>query len=163
MTSIDDALEAGSAGTSRREFAAEPGRRLAVLTCMDARLDPLRDLGLAVGDAHVIRNAGGRATDDALRSLLLSWHALGTREVLVVHHTSCGVLVEDEAALRSQLAELTGASLDGVDLHTFSDEDQAVRDDVARIRSSPFAPDGLTVRGAIHDLDAGEVREVSGP
>lgn len=124
---------------------------------MDARLDPLRDLGLDVGDAHVIRNAGGRVTPDVLRSLLISWHVLGTREVLVVHHTGCGLHVENEGILRKRLVEQTGVSLDGIDLYTFSEPAQAVRADVARIRNSRFAPAGLTVRGAIHDVDAGVI------
>ena len=162
MTSIDHALSAGAAAPDPRgHLVAPPSRRIAILTCMDARLDPLHDLGFTVGEAHVIRNAGGRATDDALRSLVLSWHELGTREVLVVHHSACGARVEDEAALRERLEGATGASVDGVDLHTFADDEQAVRDDVERIRSSPFAPEGLTVRGAIHDLEAGVVREVA--
>lgn len=164
MTSIDDALNASAAAPDPRgHLVAPPSRRLAVLTCMDARLDPVHDLGLEVGEAHVIRNAGGRATEDALRSLVLSWHELGTREVLVVHHSRCGARVEDEAELRERLEEATGSSLEGVELHTFSDDEQAVRDDVQRIRSSPLAPEGLLVRGAIHDLDAGVVREVDGP
>lgn len=161
MSATDDALHASATTPDPRgHLVAPPARRLAVLTCMDARLDPLRDLGIEIGGAHVIRNAGGRATDDALRSLVLSWHTLGTREVLVVHHTGCGARVADEAALRRDLEQVTGASLEDVDLHTFADDEQAVRDDVDRIRRSPFAPAGLTVRGAIHDLDAGVVREV---
>ena len=162
MDTIDDALTASAANPDPRgHLVAPPSRRIAVLTCMDARLDPLSDLGLAVGEAHVLRNAGGRATDDALRSLVLSWHELGTREVLVVHHSSCGARVDDEEALRDRLEQATGASLDGMELHTFSDDEKAVRDDVERIRSSPFAPEGLVVRGAIHDLEAGVVREVT--
>ncbi|MDX1657460.1 MAG: carbonic anhydrase [Nitriliruptorales bacterium] len=160
MTAIDDCLEA-AAPEQRGHFDAPPTRQLAVLTCMDARLDPLRDLGIELGEAHVIRNAGGRATDDALRSLLLSWHTLGTREVLIVHHTTCGVRTDDEDALRSRLEETTGASLDDVILHTFDDDEQAVRDDVATITSSPFAPPDLVVRGALHDLAAGEIREIA--
>lgn len=161
MTALDDALSAGASVEERANLAAPPSRHIAILTCMDARLDPLRDLGLGIGDAHVIRNAGGRATGDALRSLLLSWHALGTREVLVVHHTTCGVRTDDETELRRRLEEATGADLGEVALHTFSDDEAAVRDDVRRIREAPFAPDGLVVRGAIHDLAAGEVREVA--
>lgn len=122
---------------------------------MDARLDPLRDFDLDIGDAHVIRNAGGRATQDALRSLLLSWHALATRQVLVIHHTGCGVHVENEAILRERLVQQTGVSLEDVDLHTYSEPSEAVRSDIARIRSSPFAPEGLDVRGAILDVDTG--------
>lgn len=160
MTTIDDVLAAANDLDARTGLAAEPASRVAVLTCMDARLDPLHDLGLTLGDAHVIRNAGGRATDDALRSLLLSWHALGTREVLVIHHTSCGVLAPDEDALRTDLEQRTGVPLADVELHTFADEDESVRQDVQRIRTAPYAPEGLRVRGAIHDLDAGVIRPV---
>lgn len=128
---------------------------------MDARLDPLRDFGLEIGDAHVIRNAGGRATPDALRSLLFSWHALGTREVLVVHHTDCGVQVENERVLSERLAEQTGVSLDGFDLYTFSEPAEAVRADIARIRNSPFAPEGLATRGVILDVETGATTVVS--
>ena len=159
MSVIDDALSAADPD-QRGHLDAPPTRRFAVLTCMDARLDPLSDLGIELGEAHVIRNAGGRATDDALRSLLLSWHTLGTNEVLVVHHTTCGVRADDEQALRERLEEKTGASLGDVELHTFSDDEQAVRDDVARIAGVPYAPDDLVVRGAIHDLAAGEIRPV---
>lgn len=161
MSAIDNALTASKTSVHPSgDLSAEPTGKLAVLTCMDARLDPIRDLGLERGDAHVIRNAGGRATDDALRSLLLSWHTLGTREVLVLHHTHCGVHVDDEEALRARLAERTATALDGIDLHTFSDYGHAMKDDIDRVRSSPFAPEGLTVRGAIHDVEAGTVREV---
>lgn len=161
MTAIDDALAAGASLSAPRDhLAAEPRRRLAVVTCMDVRLDPLSDLGLELGDAHVIRNAGGRVTDDTLRSLVLSWHALGSREVLIVHHTGCGVHVEDEGALRADLEARTGASLEGVALHTTDDPDRAIAEDVERVRSSPFAPADLVVRGAIHDVDAGVVRPV---
>ncbi|MDX1621215.1 MAG: carbonic anhydrase [Nitriliruptorales bacterium] len=160
MTAIHDALQA-AAPEERGHLEAPPTQRLAVLTCMDARLDPLRDLGIDLGEAHVIRNAGGRATDDALRSLLLSWHTLGTREVLIVHHTTCGVRTDDEEALRTRLEETTGTSLEDVSLHTFDDDEQAVRDDVATVAASPFAPPDLLVRGALHDLAAGEIREIA--
>lgn len=160
-TAIDAAL-ANATGRSRPrgDLPVEPRRRLAVLTCMDARLDPLSDLGLSAADAHILRNAGGRVTGDVLRSLLLSWHTLGTREVLVIHHTGCGARVDDEAQLRSRLEEVTGAALGDLDLHTFADDEEAVRDDVARIRAVPFAPDGLVVRGALQDIDTGRILEV---
>ncbi len=161
MTAIGDALSAAAdAPRPRGHLPAFPNRKLAVLACMDSRLDPLRDLGLGVGDAHVIRNAGGRATEDALRSLLLSWHALGTREVLVVHHTDCGVHVEDEGTLRERLVAQGGVALDDVALYTFSEPLQAVRADVARIRNSPYAPEGLLVQGVILNVNSGAVTVV---
>lgn len=161
MTAIDDSLSANAAAAAPRgDLSAEPARRLAVLTCMDARLDPLRDLGLDVGDAHVIRNAGGRATDDALRSLLLSWHALGTREVLVVHHTRCGVKTDDASTTRAELEQRAGVDLADIELHTFADDEESIRTDVRTIAGAPFAPEGLVVRGALHDVDTGRVEEI---
>ncbi|MFP5309140.1 MAG: beta-class carbonic anhydrase [Actinomycetes bacterium] len=162
MTALDDALAAGAQAPARGEMTAPPTTHLAVVTCMDARLDPLRDLGLAIGQAHVLRNAGGRVTDDTLRSLLLSWHELGTREVLVVHHSGCGVQAADEAVVKARLEAKTGTDLSGVELRTFDDEEQSVREDVARIAAAPFAPLGLRVRGAIQDLATGRVVPVEG-
>lgn len=158
MTAIADVI-ATAAGRipPRGDLAAEPVRRLVVLTCMDARLDPLRDLGLGAGDAHVLRNAGGRATPDAMRSLLLSWHTLGTREVLVLHHTTCGARVGDEAALRADLERRAGADLADMPLHTFDNDEAAVRADVQHIRSAPFAPVGLVVAGALHEVETGRL------
>ena len=104
-----------------------PGRRVAILTCMDARLLPSRFLGLEEGDAHVIRNAGGRASDDALRSLIISYKLLGTREFLVIHHTDCGMLTFDNDQLRQQLRRDTGADASAIDFLTFSDLEESVR------------------------------------
>lgn len=163
MTAIDDALQANrkAADSLGTDAAAEPARRLAVVTCMDARVDPAAALGLESGDAHVIRNAGGRVTSDVIRSLAASWHFLGTREVMVIHHTLCGMLTDDHEAPRRQLAEATGADISDLDLLTFSDEDGCVRQDVAAIRSSELAPDDLTVRGFIYGVETGLLREVS--
>lgn len=160
MTEIDAMLAVSAEDPDPRgDLPAEPQRKVAVVTCMDARLDPPRDLGIEVGDAHIIRNAGGRVTDDVLRSLLVSWHVLGTREVLIVHHTSCGGQADDEAALRAALSDAAGVPLDDIDLHTFEDHDAALRADLAAVRRARFAPKGLVVRAALHDLDQGRVIE----
>ena len=138
-----------------------PARRLAVLTCMDARIDPAQALGLAEGDAHVVRNAGGRAREDAIRSLVISQQLLGTREVLVVHHTDCGMLTFTNDQLRERLREHLGADASGVDFLPFADLEQSVRDDVATIRASPLVPDDVAVRGVVYDVRSGRLREVA--
>lgn len=131
-----------------------PARKVAILTCMDARLHPERFLGLEIGDAHVIRNAGGRASDDALRSLIISSHLLGTREYLVIHHSDCGMLTFSNDDLRDKLGTETGADPSDIDFLPFSDLEGSVRDDVRRIRQSPFIPADIRVTGYIYDVDS---------
>ncbi len=143
------------------DLPSPPGRRVAILTCMDARLLPSRFLGLEPGDAHVIRNAGGRASDDALRSLIISYKLLGTREFLVVHHTDCGMQTFDDDQLRQQLQRDTGADASQIDFLTFDDLEESVREDVRRIRDSPLIPDEIPVRGFVYDVRTGRLREVS--
>jgi carbonic anhydrase len=157
-----DALLAANAHYRRSAFAAaprtpQPSRRLVILTCMDARLDLFRSLGLEVGDAHILRNAGGRATADAIRSLVVSAHLLGTREIGVIHHTNCGL----EGITDEEVARRTGVA--GVAFHAFDEIDQSVRDDVAEIRACGHLPDGFAVWGAVYDVDTGEVRIVEPP
>ena len=155
------ANERYAAGFAKGDLPMPPARRLAVLTCMDARIDPAEALGLADGDAHVVRNAGGRASEDAIRSLVISQQLLGTREVLVVHHTDCGMLTFTNDQLREQLRQLLGADASGVDFLPFADLEQSVRDDVAAIRASPLLPDDLEVRGFIYDVRSGRLQEVA--
>ncbi len=138
-----------------------PGRKLAVITCMDARLDPNGFLGLHEGDAHVIRNAGGRADDDALRSLVISQELLGTDEVIVIHHTDCGMLTFTNDQLRQKLKERYGKDPGNVDYLPFADLEQSVRDDVETIRSYPFARKNTRVSGYIFDVRSGRLREVT--
>src|SRR4249919_3913723 len=114
---------------SKGNLPMPPGRHVAILTCMDARLDPARFLGLKEGDAHVIRNAGGRASDDAIRSLIISSRLLGTREFAVVHHTDCGMLTFSNDDLRGKLEAETGADATDIDFLPFGDLEQSVRDD----------------------------------
>ena len=152
-----------------REFQREgkgslpipPGRKLAVITCMDARLDPEQFLGLHEGDAHVIRNAGGRVDADALRSLVISQELLGTDEVLVIHHTDCGMLTFTNEQLREKLKEKYGRDPGDVDYLPFSDLEQSVRDDVEKVRSFPFARRDTRVSGYIFDVRTGRLREVT--
>lgn len=145
---------------TKGDLAAPPRRRVAVLTCMDARLDPARFLGLEEGDAHVIRNAGGRADQDALRSLIISQQLLGTNEVVVIHHSDCGMLTVNNDDLRARLAERFGAPVDHIDFLPFDDLAQSVRDDVATIRNSCFVPDDIAVSGFIYDVKTGRIEAV---
>ncbi len=155
------ANERYAAGFAKGDLPMPPARRLAVLTCMDARIDPAQALGLADGDAHVVGNAGGRASEDAIRSLVISQQLLGTREVLVVHHTDCGMLTFTNDQLRDRLRQTLGADATGIDFLPFADLEQSVRDDVAAIRASPLVPDDVAVRGFVYDVRSGRLREVA--
>jgi len=157
-----------------------PARRFAILTCMDARLDPAKCAGLAEGDAHVIRNAGGRASDDAIRSLVISYKLLGTQEFFVIHHTNCGMEFFTNEVMRGLLASsLETAQLtpngfrdigkgpgsragEYIEWLTISDPKQAVIDDVARIRNHPLVPKTIPINGFIYDVHSGELLEVEG-
>jgi carbonic anhydrase len=136
-----------------------PGRKLAVLACMDARLTVEDVLGLRTGDAHIIRNAGGLATDDAIRSLVISQRLLGTEEVLVIEHTGCGMLTFDDDSVRRDIAEQTGHVVD-LPLHAFGDLDSNLRAQVDRIRQHPWIKD-VPVHGLIYDVESGRLREVA--
>lgn len=162
----------------RARLALPPARRFAILTCMDARLDPARFAGLAEGDAHVIRNAGGRASDDAIRSLVISHKLLGTREWFVIHHTGCGMLLFDEPTMGELLAgSLATASFDGqrwdnpdegpgstegryLRWLTFTDNVRSVVDDVTRIRRHPLVARDIPIYGFIYDVKTGRLNEV---
>jgi len=137
-----------------------PARAAAILTCMDARLHPAKFLGLGLGDAHVIRNAGGRASDDAVRSLIISSRLLGTREFAVIHHTDCGMLTFSNDDLREKLAAETGADASGIDFLPFPDLEQSVRDDVATIEASPFIDDDIEVTGFVYDVKSGSLSRI---
>ena len=164
MSVTDEFLAANgqyAATFTKGELPMPPARHAAILVCMDARIDPARALGLAEGDAHVIRNAGGRATDDALRSLVISSQLLGTREFVVIHHTDCGMLTFTNQELRAQLLRDLGADATAIDFLPFSDVEESVREDVAIIRSSPLISQGIPVRGFVYDVRSGNVREVT--
>jgi len=137
-----------------------PARHVAVVTCMDARLHPEKFLGLDVGDAHVIRNAGGRASEDAIRSLVISERLLGTTEIVVIHHTDCGMVTFTNQQLAEKIKQDLGADVKGRDFLPFSDLEQSVRDDVATIRQSPLIPQDIPIAGAIYDVRSGKLQEV---
>ena len=155
------ANERYAASFTRGDLPMPPARHLAVLACMDARLHPEKFLGLEEGDAHVIRNAGGRASDDALRSLIISYKLLGTREFVVIHHTDCGMLTFSNDQIRQMLKNDTGADASGIDFLPFSDLEASVREDVRTIRSSPLIPNDITVTGFVFDVKTGRLSEVS--
>ena len=144
----------------KKDLPAAPARKLAVIACMDARLDPARILGLEEGDAHVIRNAGGVVTDDEIRSLAISQHLLGTEEIVLIHHTDCGMLTITDEEFAQRLEKETGERPHWR-AHAFSDLDQNVRDSVRMIRESPFVPRTDNVRGYVYDVRTGELREVA--
>ena len=154
------ANERYAAGFAQGDLPSPPARRVAILTCMDARLDPAKFLGLAEGDAHVIRNAGGRASADALRSLIISQQLLGTNEVVVIHHTDCGMQTFTNEQLRAQCRERFGQEPRDLDFLPFADLAQSVREDVATIRASPFIPDEVLVSGFIYDVRSGRLAAV---
>lgn len=162
--SATDELLGHAAGASDEVAApgvpAAPARRVAIVTCMDARIDPAKLFGLNAGDAHVIRNAGGVVTDDALRSLVISQRKLGTTEVIVMAHTTCGMLTFTEDELRAELREDTGQTPTWP-AEVLTDLDAGVRDSVARVKGSPFLPHRDQVRGFVLDVEAGTVREIA--
>ena len=137
-----------------------PRRRLALVTCMDARLDVFAALGLRVGDAHVLRNAGGVITDDMIRSLSISQRRLGTREVMLIHHTDCGMLSLSDDGFRAELLRDAGIA-PAFAIESFGDVDADVRQSLLRVRRSPFLPHRESVRGFVYDVDTHRLREVA--
>jgi carbonic anhydrase len=137
-----------------------PARHVAVVACMDARLDVHELLGLDEGDAHVIRNAGGAITDDAVRSLAISQRLLGTREIVLIHHTDCGMLTFTDGALKAQIQAEVGIRPPFA-LESFADLDADVRQSIARVKASPFVPHREHVRGFVYDVKTGRLREVA--
>lgn len=182
MSVLPEVLAANTSYAStfgaKSELAMPPARRFAILTCMDARLDPAKYAGLSEGDAHVIRNAGGRASDDAIRSLVISYKLLGTQEWFVVHHTNCGMEFFTSAHMTDLLASsLETAALGDagfydvgagpgsgegqyVDWLTISDQAQSVLDDVTRIRNHPLVPSNIPIYGYIYEVTTGRLVEV---
>ena len=163
MPPFDDLLEANARFAAAFPHAAlqgAPARHLTILTCMDTRIDDLATFGLAVGDAHILRNAGGRVTDDVIRSLILSSDVLGTRRFAVVHHTNCGVAAGSNDAIRDAIAATRNVDLSAVDFDAFDDVDQSVRDDLARLRASPLLHPDLEIAGFVYDLADGTLRPV---
>ncbi|MDQ2760422.1 MAG: carbonic anhydrase [Actinomycetota bacterium] len=151
--------EAYEARFDKADLPMAPGRKAAIVTCMDARVNPYSVLGLKEGDAHVIRNAGGAVTDDAIRSLAISQRLLGTEEIILIHHTDCGMLTFSDDDFRSQIQKDTGIRPQWA-AETFPDVDEDVRQSVARVHASPFIPNKSSVRGFVYDVETGRLREV---
>jgi carbonic anhydrase len=144
----------------KADLPRRPARKLAVLACMDARLDPAQLLGLALGDAHVIRNAGGVVSDDAIRSLAMSQHLLGTEEIVLIQHTDCGLLSITDEEFAARLEREAGRRPEW-HAHAFDDLEQNVRDSVAKLRSDPFLLHTDKVSGFVYEVETGRLREVS--
>jgi carbonic anhydrase len=183
-TVLNEVLKANKQYSSKfgdkGKLGLPPARRFAVLTCMDARLDPAKFAGLAEGDAHVIRNAGGRASDDAIRSLVISYKLLGTREFFVIHHTNCGMEFFTNEVIRGLLdnsletADLTPSGFrdvgkgpgsragEFIEWLTIADPQQAVIDDVSRLRNHPLIPKSIPIHGYVYDVATGKLNEVEG-
>ena len=163
MTETDRLLENAQAyaeGFDKADLAMPPSKKVAVLACMDARVVPSRILGLQEGEAHILRNAGGVVDDDAIRSLAISQNLLGTQEIILIHHTDCGMLTFTDDELAEKLEQETGQRPEWR-AHAFSDVEQDVRDSLARLRESPFIPRKDSIRGFVFDVKTGELREVS--
>jgi carbonic anhydrase len=148
-----------AADFSKGDLPMPPGKKVVVLACMDARLDPARALGLEEGDAHVIRNAGGVVSEDAIRSLVISQRLLGTEEIILIHHTDCGMLTFTDGAVKDQIEADTGIR-PSFALEAFGDLDADVRQSIARIKASPFVPRTDKIRGFVYQVEDGALREV---
>ena len=163
MSVIDEVLEANDTYARTHELRAltpRPERKLAVLTCMDTRLST-RTLGLKEGDAHIIRNAGGIVTDDSLRSLVISHHLLGTEEFMVINHTDCGLMHATEEELRTRIQNRTGtAAVAPAFFYAFKNIDENVRPQLQKLRTHPWIPKEVTVRGFVYDVVTGLLREI---
>ena len=161
MTVTDELVrnaEAYADGFDKGDLPLPPAKKVAVLACMDARLNPYGILGLQEGDAHVIRNAGGVVTDDTIRSLTISQHLLGTREIVLVHHTRCGMQGADEEAFLAQVEQACGARPDWP-VRAFADAEEDVRESIRALRECPYLL-SYDVRGTVYDVDTGLLREV---
>jgi carbonic anhydrase len=163
MSAIDEFLknnEAFAEGFDKGDVPLPPARKLAIVACMDARLNPYPILGLSIGDAHVIRNAGGVITDDEIRSLAISQHLLGTEEIMLIHHTDCGMLTFRDAEFEEMLKQEAGRRPESRPL-SFSDLEEDVRDSIEQIKESHFIPRTDEVRGFIYDVKTGRLDEVT--
>jgi carbonic anhydrase len=163
MSVTDELLrnnEAYAETFDKGDLPMPPAKHIAIVTCMDARLSPYVMLGLREGDAHVIRNAGGVITDDEIRSLAISQRLLGTREIVLIHHTDCGMLTFSDDELKQQIQEDVGVK-PHFSMESFTDLEEDVRQSIARIRNSPFVPNKDSVRGFVYDVETGRLREVT--
>lgn len=163
MSIVDDLLANNASyadGFSKGSLPMPPAKQVAVVACMDARLETGALLGLLEGDAHVIRNAGGVVTDDVIRSLVISQRLLGTREIMLIHHTDCGMLTFEDDELKAQIEQDTGIRPTFA-MDAFSDVEADLLQSIARVRASPFIPHKDVVRGFIYEVETGRLREVS--
>jgi carbonic anhydrase len=165
MSVIDEVLQANeiySRTHELRRLTPRPERHLAVLTCMDTRLS-IRTLGLKTGDAHIIRNAGGIVTEDTLRSLVVSHYLLDTREFMVINHTDCGLMLTSEQDLRERIQNRTGtAAVSPAFFYAFKNIEENVRHQLEKLRTHPWVPKDVVVRGFVYDVASGRLREVAG-
>ncbi len=165
MSVIDEVLQANelySRTHELRKLTPRPERHLAVLTCMDTRLS-IRTLGLKTGDAHIIRNAGGIVTEDTLRSLVVSHYLLDTREFMVINHTDCGLMLTSEQDLRERIQNRTGtAAVSPAFFYAFKNIEENVRHQLEKLRTHPWVPKDVVVRGFVYDVTSGRLREVAG-
>jgi carbonic anhydrase len=162
MSATDELVannQAYAAEFDKGDLPLPPGRKVAVVACMDARLNPYGILGLHEGDAHVIRNAGGVVTDDEIRSLAISQRLLGTEEIILIHHTDCGMLTFTDDDFKRSIQEDTGIKPEWA-AEAFADLDEDVRQSIARIKASPFIPNKDSVRGFVYEVESGRLREV---
>jgi carbonic anhydrase len=163
MSVTDELLannEAYAARFDKGDLPIPPGRKVAVVACMDARLNPYGMLGLSEGDAHIIRNAGGVVTDDEIRSLTISQRLLGTEEIILIHHTDCGMLTFGDDEFRRSIQQETGIKPTWA-AEAFDDLDEDVRQSIARIKASPFIPRKDSIRGFVYEVETGRLREVT--
>ena len=163
MSTTDELLrnaETYAAGFDQGDLPIPPARKLAVLACMDARLNPYGILGLSEGDAHVIRNAGGVVTDEEIRSLAISQNLLGTEEIILIHHTDCGMLTFTDDEFKRSVQDEVGIKPTWA-AEAFPDLDEDVRQSIARIQASPFIPHKDSVRGFVYEVETGRLREVT--
>ncbi len=163
MIGFEDLLAANEGYAARFHGSRLEGtaaRGLAVVTCMDSRIEPLQMLGLSAGDAKILRNAGARVTDDVLRTLVLAVHLLGVDRVMVVAHTDCRMAKVDDEQVHSAIAEQAGLDTRSLEFRTIDDQQQTLRGDVQRVRSSPYLPRGLPVAGCVYDVGTGRVEVV---
>ena len=167
MSVIDDTLKANekyAQAFNLGNLPMPPARKLAIVACMDARMTVEQMLGLKTGEAHIIRNAGGVLTEDAVRSLIISYKLLGTREFMFIHHTDCGMLTFKDHELLARLEKQSGtAFVAPVHFHAFSDVEENVRRQIQRVRSHPFIPSHIPVRGFVYDVRTGRLNEVAEP
>ena len=141
-------------------LSIKPKTKVAIVTCMDSRLHVAPALGLALGDAHILRNAGGRVTDDMIRSLVISQQQMGTREIVVLHHTDCGAQTFQNEEFQEHLKAELGVDVSDQDFLPFQDVEESVREDMQLLRESPLIPNDVVISGAVYDVDTGRMREV---